>query len=1022
MGINKVEFGGEVLMDLTKDSVSPNVLMEGFTAHDMAGNPIVGVIPDKTGEVLERLDDLEKNKVNVIDIVDDLDTNDSERPLSANQGYVISQMLDSLFQADDDTIEELDRLLTFVNSNKSSIQQLTARLNALADSDDTTLDQLSEIVTYIKSNKSLIDNITVSKVSVSDIVDNLSSTATNKPLSANQGHEIGVRLNAAETNIDKKVDKISGKGLSTNDYTTAEKNKLTGIASGAEVNVQPDWNVTDTNSDAYVKNKPTSLPASDVYSWAKQPNKPSYSKSEVGLGNAENTSDANKNVNSALYLRSRGNVAAETGTTLPAVAGLSMSQIYNNGYPITYGNMLTLNGGGKSELLLGWSGSNGGIAGVYYRNKRDVADAEWSDFKQLAFMDSTVAAATKAIQDGNGAVIPDTYMKIADYNSKKSYIVKLESYPNTNFYFVSFPNTDSEIDCEIHSPNLGGNAPYNQNILHFLLVSQGWADTPKSLFILNHSVYDVAEITIMSIVIGAHSGVNGVYLRGGLNYKIFCNFAPTLRTSQYTNGSEIFQSGNTTCYNSGFTNASVLIDFTVDVNKRKYALYDGQIRSKTMLITGGGTTNDERNIEITKESVTCHMPTSAGFAGGFVYDKNGVIVGEIGYMSDGYYYIGQAYNNANGRLKLGELDFGTVSGTIKRGLKGIVGSSDGWRIIGGATGDNAGYLEISTDDDGSEPIYVRQYSGGGPGSFTTLVRTATLLDGNGNTTFPGIVTAPYFNGKAKHADNDVIGGYCDTLLDVINTVMARDDVVRFSSGNLKISTKISTKMNDSGWYEYIAMWQNPRHQNDYDIGLYLFLFHAGWNVNAQGNCIMMYINGMNGTYNVSREECIDALWRGMPFGFGIDANGNYGYKKLGADTVTPFLKPTSLQTSSHYINNPNTTLSMTSFPGYTGSPNVKYYFLFRSRETSETYNVKPYVGYLDSSGAFKTAVLTYVNVNSINDSNLLNVYRFLGSDCLVYSYTPSAIIKMCILYGQVGPYHVNHGIIYISNNNQIFCI
>lgn len=33
-----------------------------------------------------------------------------------------------------------------------------------------------------------------------------------------------------------KVDKVSGKGLSTNDYTTTEKNKLSGIASGAEVN------------------------------------------------------------------------------------------------------------------------------------------------------------------------------------------------------------------------------------------------------------------------------------------------------------------------------------------------------------------------------------------------------------------------------------------------------------------------------------------------------------------------------------------------------------------------------------------------------------------------------------------------------------------------------------------------------------------------------------------------------------------------------------------------------------------
>lgn len=35
---------------------------------------------------------------------------------------------------------------------------------------------------------------------------------------------------------DAKVDKVSGKGLSTNDYTTAEKSKLAGIATGAEVN------------------------------------------------------------------------------------------------------------------------------------------------------------------------------------------------------------------------------------------------------------------------------------------------------------------------------------------------------------------------------------------------------------------------------------------------------------------------------------------------------------------------------------------------------------------------------------------------------------------------------------------------------------------------------------------------------------------------------------------------------------------------------------------------------------------
>lgn len=49
---------------------------------------------------------------------------------------------------------------------------------------------------------------------------------------------------------------------------------------------------------------PTSLPASDVYAWAKASTKPSYTKSEVGLGNVDNTADANKSVN---YASSAGN-------------------------------------------------------------------------------------------------------------------------------------------------------------------------------------------------------------------------------------------------------------------------------------------------------------------------------------------------------------------------------------------------------------------------------------------------------------------------------------------------------------------------------------------------------------------------------------------------------------------------------------------------------------------------------------------------------------------------------------------
>ena len=59
---------------------------------------------------------------------------------------------------------------------------------------------------------------------------------------------------ATQQALDLKVDKVVGKQLSTEDYTTTEKTKLAGIQSGAEVNVNADWNAT--NGDAQILNKP----------------------------------------------------------------------------------------------------------------------------------------------------------------------------------------------------------------------------------------------------------------------------------------------------------------------------------------------------------------------------------------------------------------------------------------------------------------------------------------------------------------------------------------------------------------------------------------------------------------------------------------------------------------------------------------------------------------------------------------------------------------------------------------------
>lgn len=67
-------------------------------------------------------------------------------------------------------------------------------------------------------------------------------------------------LFATKTEVGNKVDKVSGKGLSTNDYTTTEKNKLSGIATGAQVNVIESIKVNGTAQTVTSKAVDISVP------------------------------------------------------------------------------------------------------------------------------------------------------------------------------------------------------------------------------------------------------------------------------------------------------------------------------------------------------------------------------------------------------------------------------------------------------------------------------------------------------------------------------------------------------------------------------------------------------------------------------------------------------------------------------------------------------------------------------------------------------------------------------------------
>lgn len=112
-------------------------------------------------------------------------------------------------------------------------------------------------------NNVYVDDTLTARNIIGDVTGNVSGLAGSATYASYLGtSSSNYTKSGLDTALGNKVDKVSGKGLSTNDFTTALKNKLDALPTtfaptNAEANVQADWNVTDSSSDAFIKNKPT---------------------------------------------------------------------------------------------------------------------------------------------------------------------------------------------------------------------------------------------------------------------------------------------------------------------------------------------------------------------------------------------------------------------------------------------------------------------------------------------------------------------------------------------------------------------------------------------------------------------------------------------------------------------------------------------------------------------------------------------------------------------------------------------
>jgi len=260
--------------------------------------------------------------------------------------------------------------------------------------------------------------------------------------------------------------------------------------------------------------------------------------------------------------------------------------------------------------------------------------------------------------------------------------------------------------------------------------------------ISNWNQTDFPDVAFLSAESGGTNAPTGDYTYGtqysfhrdGAGYRTQLVTALYSDTSIYVRNSrdsDVWTSWKRLWHSGDFSSTNVS-NWNAAYNDRITAVAVSGTQTKTITLTqqNGGTLtatwtdfdSDTDQQELTWEQGTSTLSISNG---------NAVILS--GFATEDYVFS-QGFVTSAGTVA-GVVR--TVTGTNSAELvRGNMGDNDQARILVGATASNAGYLEIATADDGTEPIYVRQYTG----VFSSLTRTATLLDGSGNTSFPGSLT------------------------------------------------------------------------------------------------------------------------------------------------------------------------------------------------------------------------------------------------------------------------------------------
>ena len=181
--------------------------------------------------------------------------------------YITKDVVEAIDTINEVLEEKQDKLVVGDNvnideNNVISTPSYTAGANIHIDDYEISAEYLEYDDTEIKQDinslqENKVDKIQGKGLSTNDFTDEYKNKVDN--FEPYDDTEIKQDITNLSNN---KVDKIDGKGLSTNDYTTEEKNKLSGVENGAEVNIIEDVKVNNVSQS--ISNKSVNITVPDV--------------------------------------------------------------------------------------------------------------------------------------------------------------------------------------------------------------------------------------------------------------------------------------------------------------------------------------------------------------------------------------------------------------------------------------------------------------------------------------------------------------------------------------------------------------------------------------------------------------------------------------------------------------------------------------------------------------------------------------------------------------------------------------